>query len=63
MGEVINLRQARKKKARAAKEEQAAENRSRYGVPKTEREKRAAEDELQRRRLESLKRDKPDEHE
>ncbi|MFE0758932.1 DUF4169 family protein [Inquilinus sp. NPDC058860] len=31
MGEVINLRQARKAKARAGKEAQAQENRARFG--------------------------------
>jgi Domain of unknown function (DUF4169) len=36
MTEIVNLRRARKEKARAAKEEQAAENRARFGVPKKE---------------------------
>jgi hypothetical protein len=62
MGEIVNLRQARKRKARAAKEAEAVENRARFGMPKAEREKRAAEDELERRRLESLKRQTPDDH-
>lgn len=37
MGEVVNLRQARKAKARAGKEAQAAENRIRFGQTKQER--------------------------
>jgi Domain of unknown function (DUF4169) len=37
MGEVLNLRLARKAKARSAKETQAAENRMRFGQTKQER--------------------------
>lgn len=37
MGEVINLRQARKNKARAEKECQAEENRATHGRPKADK--------------------------
>ena len=37
MGEVVNLRQARKAKLRSAKETDAAENRIRFGQTKQER--------------------------
>jgi len=37
MSELVNLRLARKRKARAAAERQAAENRVRFGTPKGER--------------------------
>ncbi len=59
MGDLVNLKQARKARARAAKEAQAAENRAKFGVPKAVREKQAAEDELERKRLEALKRTPP----
>ncbi|MEZ5909950.1 MAG: DUF4169 family protein [Hyphomicrobiaceae bacterium] len=52
-GEIINLRQQRKRKARAEKEQRAAENRKRFGRPKAERRQTAAESELERRRLEA----------
>ena len=34
MSEIVNLRRARKAKGRAAKEQQAADNRARFGVSK-----------------------------
>jgi len=49
----INLRRARKAKARAGAESQAAENRRRFGAPKSERERAKATQELERSRLES----------
>jgi hypothetical protein len=60
MGDVVNLRQARKARARVAKEAAAAEKRAKFGVPKALRDKRAAEDALERNRLEALKRDRPE---
>jgi len=36
--EIVNLRRARKAKARAQKEAQAASNRAKFGVTKVERE-------------------------
>ncbi|MEM1199887.1 MAG: DUF4169 family protein [Pseudomonadota bacterium] len=45
MGDVINLKQFRKAKERAAKKKQAEENRSKHGTPKAERSlKKARED-------------------
>ena len=60
MGEIVNLRQERKRKARKDRQAQAAENRSRFGVPKAERDRRAAADELERKRLDAVKRDRPE---
>lgn len=37
MSQIVNLRRARKEKARAAKEERAEENRVKFGAPKKER--------------------------
>ncbi len=54
---LVNLRRARKAKARTAAEAQAAENRLRFGTPKSERMHAAAQYELERRRLESQRRD------
>lgn len=57
MAEIINLRQARKQKARADKEARAAENRIVFGRTKAERELSNAEREQALRRLEAHKRD------
>ncbi|QDZ10200.1 DUF4169 family protein [Devosia ginsengisoli] len=43
MAEIINLRNARKQKARAGKEAQAEQNRILFGRTKTEKLKQAAE--------------------
>lgn len=43
MAEVINLRLARKARARAAASDQAAQNRALHGRTKAERQKQAAE--------------------
>ncbi len=43
MAEVINLRQARKAKARASADQQAASNRAKFGRTKAERDSQAAE--------------------
>ena len=53
----INLRQARKARARAEKEAQAAGNRAKFGRPKAERQLKDAAEDLDRRRLESHKLD------
>lgn len=42
MAEIINLRQARKNKVRAAKEQVAEENRFKFGQTKAEKKKNAA---------------------
>ncbi|SBW02127.1 conserved hypothetical protein [uncultured Alphaproteobacteria bacterium] len=55
MSEIVNLRQARKRKLRAEKDRQAEENRARFGRPKAERAHDAANADLARRRLEQMK--------
>lgn len=54
MSEIVNLRRARKAKARAGKEEQASANRAKFGVTKKERELTKARSEKGARDLESL---------
>ena len=56
MGDVVNLRRARKAKRRAGKEAAAAENRIRFGRTRAERDKAAAETEISARRLDGLRR-------
>jgi hypothetical protein len=60
MAEIINLRQARKKKARAEKEARAAENRVSFGRSKAEKKLTQAERDKAESHLDSHKRD-PDE--
>jgi hypothetical protein len=43
MGDVVNLRRARKAKGRAAKKETAAENRAAFGRPKADAAAQSAE--------------------
>jgi len=43
MTEIVNLRQARKRKRRADKDQQAAENRAKFGRTKGEKQRVAAE--------------------
>lgn len=50
--EIVNLRRARKAKARSQKEEAAAENRIRFGRTRAEKDRLAAQDELEARRIE-----------
>lgn len=57
MAEIVNLRQARKKKARAEKEARAAENRILFGRTKAEKELTKAERDLAARRIDAHKRD------
>lgn len=47
MGDVINLRQARKQKARAGKDAAAAANRAKFGRTKADKQQ-AAQDELRK---------------
>ncbi len=65
LGDIINLREARKARTRRERERQGAENRARHGQTKVERERSAIEDERNRRTLEGHRRgdprDKPDE--
>ena len=61
MAEIINLRQARKQKARAEKEARANENRTAFGRTKAEKNLSQAERDLAKSRLDSHKRDDDDE--
>lgn len=55
--EIVNLRQARKRKARAEKERIAGENRARFGRPGVERRLEAATKDLEIKRLDGLQRE------
>ena len=57
MAEIISLSKARKAKARVGKEAQATENRIVFGKTKAEREKAAALELLQTRKLDGHKRE------
>lgn len=57
MAEIINLRQARKQKARAEKEARADQNRIAFGRTKAEKELTKAERTIAQRRLDAHKRD------
>ena len=56
MADIINLRRARKAKARADAETTAAENRARFGRPAAERKLEAARDALEKARHEGHRR-------
>ena len=60
MAEIVNLRRARKAKARAADDAEAAENRARFGRPKAERQRRDAEAAMAAQRLDAHRRQPPD---
>lgn len=60
MGEVVNLRQVRKARARAEAEAVAAGNRQKYGRTKTERKAREAERLQGDRHLEGHRLEKPE---
>lgn len=51
MADIVNLRRARKAKARAQKESEAAENRTRFGLTAHERKLAATLDEKRNRTL------------
>ena len=57
MGDVINLNRYRKDKQAAERERRANEKRARFGIPKSERNKTAAERALEARRLDGLRRE------
>ncbi|MBE0692193.1 MAG: DUF4169 family protein [Aquamicrobium sp.] len=57
MGEVVNLRLLRKRKARADKEQAAERNRAAYGRTRAERERDEAEAERTRAFLDGHRRD------
>lgn len=56
MGDVVNLRRARKQKARAAEEVKADANRLRFGATAADRRVERAQAELEARRLDGHKR-------
>lgn len=55
MGEVVNLNRFRKARAKAGKEQQAEENRIRYGRPKSEKQKTDGERDRSDRDLDGKK--------
>lgn len=57
MGDVINLRQHRKRKAREDRAAAAAENRSKFGRSKAEKAEARAVVDLEARRLDGHRRD------
>ena len=57
MAEIINLRRARKAKARAEKETEAAENRAKFGRPKEERSQSEAAKDLLDKKLDAHRRE------
>jgi hypothetical protein len=62
MGKILNLRQARKAKARADAEKQARENRATFGRSKAEKKLTKAERDAAARKLDGHKHErKPDE--
>lgn len=58
--EIVNLRRARKAKAKAGKVEKSAENRARFGRTKAEREREALEQARVRRAFEGAEREAGD---
>jgi hypothetical protein len=60
MAEIINLRKARKAKARAENEAEAAENRAKFGRPKDERSQSEASKDLRDRKLDAHQRESDD---
>ncbi|HKR93527.1 DUF4169 family protein [Novosphingobium sp.] len=57
MADIVNLRMARKRKARDAEQAEAQANRAKHGLGKTERHAAAADIERVIRALEGAKRD------
>jgi len=55
MADIINLRQARKQKQRADKDQQAAENRAKHGRTKGEKQREAADADRVRRQVDQAK--------
>lgn len=58
MGEVVNLRLARKAKRRGAADAAAAQNRATFGASKSERAQTTAEQERRDRALDDAKRER-----
>ncbi|MFT4046745.1 MAG: DUF4169 family protein [Solimonas sp.] len=61
MADIINFNKARKARARADAERQAAENRVRHGLGKAQKEQDRRESELAESRLDQLRRERRDE--
>ena len=59
MSEIVNLQQARKRAARAAREKVAASNRAKHGQTKAEKAARRTEAEKLGRALDGAKREDP----
>jgi len=57
MAEIVNLRRARKAKARTSKETEAAGNRAKHGVAKSLRDLAKARDDLAKRAVEARRLD------
>ena len=57
MGEIVNLKRAKKQKARAAKDQQASLNRVRFGTPKTHQKVTLARSQKESADLEAKKLD------
>ena len=57
--QIINLRRARKEKARRNKQGKAAENRALFGATRTEREQRIKDADSGARHLDGHRRDEP----
>ena len=57
--DIINLRQARKSRARREKEEQASQNRVQFGRSKAEKQLTALNRDKDQRHLDAHRRDKP----
>ena len=57
MATIVSLKSARKAKARADKQQLAAENRTRYGATKAEKKQQAAEAKLADKKLNAHKRE------
>ena len=61
-GEIVNLRRARKEKARAAASKEAAANRAKFGRNRTERDAETQARALEEKRLEAHLRELPEGH-
>ena len=59
--EIVNLRRARKTKARGDKERKAEANRAKFGRTKAERTHDEAEEKRSARHLDGVRRERPDE--
>jgi hypothetical protein len=57
MGDIINLRQARKARARADRQRLADSNRAKFGRTKAEKQAQSTEEERQIRKMEGVRRE------